>query len=254
MTRNDLNDGEWRLHMVSASLTVRVGRSMPALPQALDERVKDIWAREQAARGGALFNGRVFSADAIAPAAIVGHWSEYRRVVAQMRDASLFAALGIRPLAVGGIIEGPDGFLFGRRPDDAVYQPGEWQLPPAGSVDDGAAGPDGAVDVHAMLLRELGEEVGLDAADVSAPQPVALVEHPGSHVLDLGMTLRTGLSHVAIAAAAARHGNGEYADLVSVPRNALAQFLNSHRVTRQGPMFLACLGLPLPPQANGSPT
>lgn len=47
-----------------------------------------------------------------------------------MARHDLFAVLGQRSLAVGGVLRGPDGVVFGRRPDRAIYQAGEWQLPP----------------------------------------------------------------------------------------------------------------------------
>ena len=108
-----------------------------------------------------------------------------------MDRPDLFDGLAQRPLAVNGIVLGPDGLVFGRRPDEVVYQPGQWQLPPAGCVDDRAARPDGTADMLAAVLAELREELGLAADVVSASQPLALVEHAGSHVLDLGIALRT---------------------------------------------------------------
>jgi hypothetical protein len=193
--------GLWRMHGVMADVRVRVVRAMPELPAWLETAIDDIWASEQARLDGALFNGQVFSADVISRELIRGHWTEFRRVVAQMRRPELHSTLGIRPLAVGGVITGPDGVVFGRRPTRSVYQAGEWQLPPAGSVDGTAARPEGWVDVAAMVLQELAEELGLTAGEVSAPVPVAIVEHPGTHVLDLGMAMQTTLSAAAIAGA-----------------------------------------------------
>jgi phage terminase small subunit len=233
----------WQTHDVNADLAVRAVRPMPELPGWLDQAVDVIWASEQSRLDGALFNGRVFSADVISPRLICGHWTEFRRIVAQMRRPDLHPALGIRPLAVGGVITGPDGVIFGRRPACAVYQAGEWQLPPAGSVDLNAARDDGRIDVAAMVLQELAEELGLDRSAVSLPVPVAIVEHPGTHVLDLGMAMRTHLSAAAIAAAHAQRGNGEYDPLVVVPLAELAAFAAGADVNGQAPIFLRRLGL-----------
>jgi phage terminase small subunit len=216
---------------------------MPELPAWLDQAIDAIWASEQARLDGALFNGRVFSADVISPRLICGHWTEFRRIVAQMRRTDLHPALGVRPLAVGGIITSPDGVIFGRRPTRAVYQAGEWQLPPAGSVDRNAARDQGRVDVAAMVLEELAEELGLEAASVSTPVPVAIVEHPDSHVLDLGMAMHTPLSADAIAAAHSQRGNGEYDPLRIVSLAELAAFAAGSDVNGQAPIFLRRLGL-----------
>jgi len=233
----------WQTFPVHPDVAIRVVRPMPELPAWLDQAIDTIWTSEQARLDGALFNGRVFSADVISPRLVCGHWTEFRRIVAQMRRPDLHPALGIRPLAVGGIITGQDGVIFGRRPTRSVYQAGEWQLPPAGSVDLNAARDEGRVDVVAMVLQELAEELGLSAADVSPPVPVCIVEHPGSHVLDLGMAMHTELSAEAIAARHAASGNGEYDPLTVVRLTDLVSFIAGDAVNLQAPIFLQEIGL-----------
>ncbi len=228
----------YMLHAVTPDLRVRVVRDMPELAADLSAAVDAVWHEEQQRLEGQLFNGRVFSADHITPSLITGHWTEYRRVVAQMRRPELHQALCVRSFAVGGVITSPDGVVFGRRPGRSVYQAGQWQLAPAGSVDPGCARADGWVDVVAMLLVELSEELGLTQADVSDATPVALVEHAGSHVLDLGIALRTHLSASDILAIHTASGNGEYDPLVVVPHAELATFLAQPNMTLQAPIFL----------------
>jgi hypothetical protein len=140
---------------------VRVTKPMPDLTPPIEAEIDAIWRMEQSRLGNVLFNGRVFSGDVITPELVTGHWTEYRRIVAQLRRPELYEHIRIRPLAVGGVIQSPDGFIFGRRQPKAVYQAGEWQLPPAGNVDPTCEGPNGEVNVTAMLLTELGEELGL---------------------------------------------------------------------------------------------
>ena len=210
----------WPLHPVRNDVRVRVARAMPPLSPALDARVSALW--DEACTRHALFNGRVFSVDGIAPDVITGHWSEYRRVVAQMRDPALKAELGVRNLAVSGVIAGPDGVLLGRRASNAVYQPGMWQLPPAGSVDGGAATADGA-DLRMALWAELREELGLGPDAVDGFRPLCLVEHPDSGVIDLGIALRTGLGFAALQAAHAACGDAEYERLMCDARLHLVE-------------------------------
>lgn len=217
----------WAIHDISPDLRVQVVRPMAPLPAWLEREVDRLWAQAQDATGGALFNGRVFSADVITPHLICGHWSEYRRSVAQMRDPGLHRHLGVRSLAVGGVISGPDGVVFGRRPTRAVYQPGEWQLPPAGSVDPTALRAEGRIDVQAQLLTELGEELGIPAAAVRRLRPLCIVEHAGSRVLDLGIAAETDLTEAEIRACHQAGGNGEYGALRIVPPGALPGFLAS---------------------------
>jgi hypothetical protein len=217
------------VHPIAPDIEVRIVRAMPPLPDWLERRIDALWSaaatRVDAGGAGPLFNGRVFCAETITPHLITGHMTEYRRLVAQMEDNTLFDALRIRSLAACGVVRCADGVLVGRRPAAAIYQPGLWQLPPAGSVDAGAMRPDGTMDVRGQLLTELREEIGLTAADVSVPHPLCLVEHDGSHVSDLGMAVSTPQRGAAVLAAHRARGNGEYDPLLVVPFNDIAGFV-----------------------------
>src|SRR5580658_8029425 len=151
------------VHSISPDLEVRVTREMPPLRPMLEARIDALWAkaaaRVEAGGSGRLFNGRIFSIDTIAPDRITGHLTEYRRLVAQCEDHSLFPDLGIRSLAACGVLCCADGVVIGRRPAGAIYQPGMWQLCPAGSVDGGARREDGTMDYRAQLLTEIREEL-----------------------------------------------------------------------------------------------
>jgi hypothetical protein len=225
------------VHEVAADVAVRVGRVMPTLSPATELAVERLWqaASRRVAVGGAglLFNGRVFSADTITPHLVTGHLTEFRRIVAQMERPGLFADPPIkpedkplvRPLAVCGVLRCADGVVVGQRHPAAIYQAGMWQLPPAGSVDASAVGDDGVVDLRRQLLDELQEELGLSPGTVGEPRPLCIVEHPGSHVSDLGLALTTSLTAEAVLAAHRAGGNAEYHELRVVPEARLAAFL-----------------------------
>jgi hypothetical protein len=238
------------VHEVMPTLCVRVVRAMPDLSPGLEREVEALWraaaARVAAGGAGRLFNGLVFSADAITRGQITGHMTEFRRIVAQMENPELFAALGIRSLAVCGALCCADGVVIGRRPAAAVYQPGMWQLPPAGSVDGGALCADDTLDVHGQVLAELAEEVGLGRGDVGEPVPLCVVEHPGSHVCDLGLALQTGLDTGAVLAAhRAAPSGAEYDPLLIVPFDEVETFVARVGESLVPPAreFLARLGL-----------
>jgi len=95
------------------------------------------------------------------------------------------------------------------------------------------------------VLTELEEELGLTAEAVSEARFLCIVEHPGSHVLDFGIFLRTELSAAEIHAAHAQGGNGEYEPLEIVPVAGLAAFLDrvDGALTEQARFFLAQTGL-----------
>lgn len=236
------------VHDLLPQVRVTVSRLMPDLPPTLNGAVEALWrkacARVVAGGAKALFNGRVFSADTIAPRGIAGHLTEFRRVVAQMEDPAMFEALRVRPLAVCGVIRCVDGVVFGRRHAGAVYQAGMWQLPPAGSVDAHAVGTDGAVRLERQLLDEMREELGLTPGDVGVPRPLCVVEHSGSHVCDLGMALHCRPGAGAIRAAHASRGNEEYPELRIVSLDDLPAFLarEGDAVVPPAPVFLKRAG------------
>ena len=207
-TIDDGDGSEWRITRLRPDFQVRVARSRPELPPAVEARVAALWAQELRQRPR-LFNGTVFSVDTTAPGHVEGHWTEYRRALAQMRAPDLFARLGIRALAVNGLLECADGIVLGRRDPAAVYRPSRWHGPPAGSVEQRPESGSG-IDLAAQLLDECREELGIAVADVVASRPVLAIEHPGSHVVDIGMLLRTALDFARIEAAWSGNGNREY--------------------------------------------
>jgi len=104
----------WPVYDIAADVRLLVVSGMPALAPPLEAEIDFLWAAAQRRMQGRLFNGRVFSADTIEPHRIAGHWTEFRRIVAQMDRPELYDALRVRPLAVGGVIVGPDGVVLGR--------------------------------------------------------------------------------------------------------------------------------------------
>jgi 8-oxo-dGTP pyrophosphatase MutT (NUDIX family) len=207
---------EWIVHDVSADVRIVSARAMPPLAPALEAEVARLWEAVCRDRPN-IFNGRIFTADSITPELISGHWTEFRRSMAQIERPELFADLQVRSLAVNGVIRCADGVLIGRRSRRAVYQAGRWQLPPAGSVDGSAERPDGAVDVEGALLDELQEELGLPPDCIERMVPLCLVEHPGTGVTDLGMEMRTSVDAATLLGTHAASGNSEYEDMCVLP-------------------------------------
>ncbi|MGI4952341.1 MAG: hypothetical protein ACRYGM_11080 [Janthinobacterium lividum] len=198
---------------MGAGLRLAITREMPPLDPALDAEVDRLWAI--ASTRATLFNGRIFCADRVTPNLIEGHWTEYRRLTAQMADHSLLPRLRVHSLAVCGVVLGPDGVAVGRREPRASYQPGLWQLPPAGSVDSGSALPGGADWRHA-LHNELREELALREYEVHDMRPLCLVQHP-SGVLDLGVQIDTELRGPEILARQRTAPDQEYDSLFVAP-------------------------------------
>jgi len=229
---------EWVVHDVTAAVRVVVARVMPDLPVALEQEVDRLWRAACRARPH-IFNGRIFSIDDIAPDIISGHWSEFRRSLAQINQPELYDELKVRSLAVNGVISCADGVLIGRRSSHAVYQAGQWQLPPAGSVDQSAEAPDGSINVSSQLLQELQEELGVSPECIEGFTPLCLVEHPRTGVTDFGIEMRTSISSAELLAAHAASGNPEYEEMHVLPIDAILSLGND--VMPTVPVFLARL-------------
>jgi len=199
---------------------------MPALPDATETRVEEIW-RAARACDGRLFNGVVFSADSVSAERIAGHWTEFRRVLAQMRRPDLATSLALRPLAVTGLLRCADGIVLGRREAGAAYLAGQWQSVPAGSVERRGQLPHAAaerperpersapidnapVDLAAQITAECEEELGLAASALRVGAPLIAFEHAESGVVDVGIGLSTALDFAAVEQGWRRHGNQEY--------------------------------------------
>lgn len=225
---------------LEADVELVVTREMPGLDAATEELVARHWARATAEKR--LFNGRVFCADTVSSIRLEGHWTEYRRVMAQMCEPALFQRLKVRSVAVCGVLSGPDGVAIGRREARSAYQPGLWQLPPAGSVDEGAATLEGA-DWRRALLAELAEELGIGAAEVRSLRPLCLVQHP-TGVLDLGVHIETGLSAAEIIQFHRGAGDAEYDEMLVVPPDAIPAVVRVRggAMVPSTPRFLAAYG------------
>ena len=128
----------WLAHKIVPEVRARLVGELPPLAQALETEIDALWTRAQARTGGMLFNGGVFSVDAITPKLLSGHLTEFRRVVAQMERPDLYDVLRVRPLAVCGVVCCRDGVVLGRRPADAVYQPSPRCQPAATATSHGS--------------------------------------------------------------------------------------------------------------------
>jgi HAD superfamily hydrolase (TIGR01509 family) len=205
--------------------------SVRPLDADLDEKVEELWQKEIVSRGEALFNGTIYCVDQLTPDHIEGHFVEYRQLIAQRMQPAMFTRLGIRPLAVSGLLKCWDGVIFGRRPADVTSEAGMWELVPSGGVDHTSEGPDGRLDYLGQLLSELSEEIGLSADALTAITPFCLIEDSRSRVFDIGINLETPLSFKEIQQTLSGRHKDEYLDLVVVPTDGLAVFGEEHKDT-----------------------
>ncbi|AQS88327.1 phosphohydrolase [Neoasaia chiangmaiensis NBRC 101099] len=225
---------EWPVVELHPDVSVATLDDSPALDADTAAHVAALWERACATRPS-LYNGRVFCATEIAPDRIAGRWTEYRLALAQMLDPDLFEVLQLRPLAVNGLMRTPDGIVLGRRAAKAIYQPDLRQSVPAGSIE--SRNGDRPVDLAAQLAAEIEEELGLSARDVVIHAPLLTCEHPGTHIVDIGIPFDCALPFATIHDIWQRHGNDEYDAL-----ECIAHPLSLHDATDVVPTTRAMIG------------
>ncbi|MFT9330797.1 MAG: NUDIX hydrolase [Acetobacter persici] len=215
--------GQWPLLRLSPSCIISVTDHAPRYTADAEAEITRIWAAA-CLKTPALFNGCVFSANRVTRTEISGHWTEYRAVLAQMKNPALFPHLRLQPLAVIGLLETPEGFVLGRRHPSSLYQGNFWQSPPAGSIE--RRGDSTDVHLGEQLLAEAEEELGLPTESLSVGPPCLIARHPGTRILDIGIPMRTPLSFSAVEARWKQSANQEYDQLALVPRQTVKEWLD----------------------------
>jgi hypothetical protein len=227
-----------RTHPLTSSFSIEVLPPEPNLPSALDARVEAVWQEERRVRGEGLFNGSILSLVRYEPQRLAVRRSDYRRVVAGLREPDLAAALDIRPLAVTGIVRCASGIVLGHRAKDLAHDGGLWEPAPAGSLD--------RLEPEIQLMLELEEELGIRPQEVTECRAIGLLENTETLVHDILFTVHTTLSAEAITAAHAERATKEYAAVTIVPIDGLHTFMVDHE-TELLPTLAAMLraaGLP----------
>lgn len=175
----------------------------PEVAAAIDAH----WQAAQQKRPG-LFDGAILSVVTLSPQRLVVAPARYRDLVAARMAPHVRAELGLRPLAVSGLLSCPDGLVFGRRAADVTQAPGLWELVPSGGVD--APVEWAPPDLTRQILTELREEIGLRPDQVRVGAPLGLIDDQDSGVVDVVMPLWTDLRGDEIQQAYKAHASAEY--------------------------------------------
>jgi hypothetical protein len=210
------------------------------LPDSIERQVEELWQKEQKRRGLSVFNGRLLSAIESSSQRIVGRVVEYRLLIAQRARPELYEVLQVRPVAVSGLLECPDGIVFGRRAVTVTQDAGLWELVPSGGLD-ATKFVAGEINYCAQILGELQEEVGIGSESVSSVSPFCLIEDLESHVLDIGIAMMSPLTAAALVRHQRSAGSGEYEELRVVQRADLAEFM-CRQASRLGRVTSALMG------------
>jgi hypothetical protein len=210
-----------RIHHVTAALEITAQPSRPSLDADVEASVQALWETELAHQDSALFNGKLFSINKLGSDHIIGTFVEYRWFIAQRRRPELFKDLGVRPLAISGMIESVDGLIFGKRNQGLATAGGKWELAPSGGLDIDTCLHGCSVDYMAQFFRELEEEIGILPTQLSGAAPFVLIEDPATHVFDLGISAQTALAAPQIKLVFNQVAR-EYSELQFIKKSQLA--------------------------------
>jgi hypothetical protein len=178
-----------------------------------EERVAALWQASCESNPN-LFDGRQMMVTDRREGALVLREARYRHYLAGRADPDFGRRLGLRALGVSGLLSCPDGLVFGRRAEVSAHS-GLWELVPSGGAENG--------NLQEQIVKELGEEIGLNADQVSVGEPIGLIESEG--VIDVVLPLVVSLGAAEIVEIHARRGSAEY-DLLHVT-SAPEDFVNA---------------------------
>ncbi|MDI2090218.1 NUDIX hydrolase [Commensalibacter oyaizuii] len=204
---------QWETFALEPSLKVRSISNPYIYPSLLEAEVNRLWENKKK-QFPKLFNGRIFNVTTITSNNITGYWTEYKYVLAQTVKPELYTQLLIRSLAVIGLIQCSQGIILGKRSTNAVYLPGYWQSPPAGTVESRQNTDD--VNLLDQLYAEAQEELGLQQNDFFNPTILSATEHSDTHIIDIGIKLETQLSYQVILQKWKENANPEYQALICI--------------------------------------
>ena len=228
------------LTRITSTPSCKLTAGILTIPQEVDDIARNIWREEIRRRGAELFDGEIVSVASLDGNQILGRRAEYRWLLAQSRDPSIFSWSRVRPLAVTGLLFCQDGIVIGHR-SKTVYQfPGMGELAPSGSVDMTTLDGDSNIDLQKQLMLELREELGIDSSSVTEVTPLAIVSDIESQVFDVCFAVGTSLSWSDIQQAFAHNASNEYDRLEVLPLDSISSFLAANQRTMT-PLTLALL-------------
>ncbi len=211
------------------------------LSSETEEKVSALWHAAQHKGGTTLFDGEILSLLTVAPDRITAFKTTYKYWFAQKKDPALFETLHIQPLAVSGILECADGFVFGKRTHHMQQEAGLWELVPSGGLDSKDMQTGDLTSPLPQIFAELHEETGLSASVLTEITPFCLIEDKVTHVFDIGIFLGAPALSFADIQNPHKKTAYEYDLLECVPEHRLAAFIKQAHADIV-PVSLALLG------------
>ena len=203
--------------------------SKSCLSKNIISEVENIWIKEQSTGKKTLFNGQILSVVNISESDLIVSKTEYKYFVAQQVRPELYEDLKIRPLAVSGLLACQEGVVIGRRAKSMMQDANLWELIPSGGVDPEKTDLKTNVPYIGQTFLELQEEVGIGRERILEMKPFCLLEDTITHVIDIGIIIKTSLHGNEILDHHNRFGSNEYDKLKVVKWSELLHTGSTNR-------------------------
>ena len=186
--------------------------------------VDKIWSEAQR-KNSRLFDGSILSCISDSSNRIISTIDNYRLFFSKKSHPVLLDKIKIMPIAVSGILECKDGFVFGKRAKFTTQDAELWELVPSGGLDASIINDINTYDFKQQLLTELYEEMGINQDMLLTITPFCYVIDHEASVLDIGIYMYSDVSQETINHCFTTVRSFEYQSIIFVPRNIIIDFI-----------------------------
>ncbi|MBW3805059.1 hypothetical protein GL273_04340 [Aeromonas jandaei] len=190
--------------------------------------VDKIWSEAQR-KNSRLFDGSILSCISDSPNRIISTIDNYRLFFSKKSHPELLDKIKIMPIAVSGILECKDGFVFGKRAKFTTQDAELWELVPSGGLDASIINDINTYDFKQQLLTELYEEMGINQDMLRTITPFCYVIDHEASVLDIGIYMYSDVSQETINHCFTTVRSFEYQSIIFIPRNIIIDFIAMER-------------------------
>lgn len=190
--------------------------------------VEKIWSEAQS-KNSRLFDGSILSCISDSSNKITSTIDNYRLFFSKRSHPMLLDKIKIMPIAVSGILECKDGFVFGKRAKFTTQDAELWELVPSGGLDASITNNINTYDFKQQLLTELYEEMGVNQNMLRTITPFCYVIDHEASVLDIGIYMYSDVSQETIIHCFTTVHSFEYESIIFIPRKTIIDFIARER-------------------------
>lgn len=216
------------VHELSNNAVLLIERDRAKHDDALLTIVDKIW-REAQRKNSRLFDGSILSCISDSSNKITSVIDNYKFFFSKKSHPGLLEKIQIMPIAVSGILECKDGFVFGKRAKFTTQDAELWELVPSGGLDASITNNLNIYDFKQQLLTELYEEMGINPDMLRTITPFCYVIDHEASVLDIGIYMYSDASQDTINHCFTTVRSFEYESIIFIPRSIIIDFIAMER-------------------------